>query len=320
MTSVRWWEVECVVHHEAAEAVSALLQDWPEVQGVAIEGATGGMAGRELYGDWFDDSLLRSEFATVRCYVPDYVDENSLRHRALQTLATVRSAGLQVDGSEHRVVIRAVEETDWENAWKEHFQPLPVGRGFVIVPKWEWPAYDPGDRLPIILEPGMAFGTGTHASTQLCLMEMQAIWPEMPPEPRVADIGSGSGVLAIAAARLGGAAARVAAVDVDPVAVQATRSNAELNGVALDVRRGGPDALPTGAFDLVLANLTLDIHREVAAQLAALAADGGVVVASGIVEDQEAEARDVFSRAGLHARRVRALDGWVALVLAKTGA
>lgn len=286
------------------QLVLAWTRDAPALaEGLAALAAEAGLGGAE-YGD-----------RHIAVYAPDDAEG---RERLARLESEARRWAEAFSAGELTARRVPVHEDDWAHAWKRFYRPLRVGRIWIL-PAWE-PVPPDLDGLVVRLDPGMAFGTGTHASTQLCLMEMQAIWPEMPPEPRVADIGSGSGVLAIAAARLGGAAARVAAVDVDPVAVQATRSNAELNGVALDVRRGGPDALPTGAFDLVLANLTLDIHREVAAQLAALAADGGVVVASGIVEDQEAEARDVFSRAGLRARRVRALDGWVALVLAKTGA
>ncbi|MBE3589594.1 MAG: 50S ribosomal protein L11 methyltransferase [Firmicutes bacterium] len=272
-------------------------------EGLAALAAEAGLGGAE-YGD-----------RHLAVYAPD--DEDG-RARLFALEREARRWAAEFGAGEILVRRAPVREEDWAEAWKRYYRPLRVGRLW-LVPAWE--AAPPAADGPVVrLDPGMAFGTGEHASTRLCLLEMQDLWPRLPAAPRVADVGSGSGVLAVAAAVLSCGAARVTAVDIDPVAVRATRANAQLNEVELDARLGGPEVLPPYAFDLILANLTLDIHRAVAGELARAAAPGGVVVASGIVEDQEAEARAAFARAGLLARRARAADGWLSLVLTKDGA
>jgi len=198
----RWAEVAVTVHGEAAEAVTALL-------------ATLGAGG----------TVLRDEGPPAVTVVAYFPDDARLEERLAGLRAGVASLGAHgLPAEPARIVTRWVQEEDWAHGWKAYFHPFPVGRRFLIRPTWE--AADAGDRIEIVLDPGMAFGTGQHPTTRQCLELLETY---VRPGHRVADVGTGSGVLAIAAALLG--AARVVAVDVEPVALEAAAGNVAANGV-----------------------------------------------------------------------------------------
>jgi len=189
--------------------------------------------------------------------------------------------------------VEPVAEQDWSERWKAGLGPMAVGRVFVR-PSWIEAATPPG-MVEVVLDPGMAFGTGTHPTTSLCLAGLSGLLSARP-RAAVLDVGTGSGLLAIAAARLG--AARVAGNDNDPVAVRVARENAALNGVAPDLNErdvGGQ----RGPFDVILANILANTLCELAPAIAAQLAPGGVVLLSGILTPQEEEVRAAYVAAGL---------------------
>jgi ribosomal protein L11 methyltransferase len=203
---------------------------------------------------------------------------------------------------------REVDDGDWAHAWKRFWHASRLGRRLVVAPSWE--AYEPGpDDLVIRLDPGMAFGTGTHATTVLCLRQLEA---RVGRGCTVADVGTGSGILAIAAALLG--AERVWAVDIDPVAVRVAAENLARNGVAdrVTLWEGGPARIAR-TCDIVVANLTADLHVALAAAEAALVAPGGVLIASGIVAAEAARVADVLRALGLAPSAPDTLDGWACI-------
>jgi ribosomal protein L11 methyltransferase len=237
---------------------------------------------------------------------------------------------------------RTVSDASWADAWKRYFRTLRVGRAIVIRPSWRRHRRKRGETV-IELDPGMAFGTGQHATTQLCLEALEeriapgavgrppfdAAQGRLRPGPTVLDVGSGSGILSIAAALLG--AKRVDAVDIDPAAVRATKENAERNGVGRIVRarRGSlGEAWPfshaqTGRYDLVLANLSSRLAQELAEPLVAAlqpfdrlrAQPGGVALVSGLIDAQEAACRRALRRAGGRVLESRGREGWRLLVV-----
>ncbi|MFN8449463.1 MAG: 50S ribosomal protein L11 methyltransferase [Anaerolineae bacterium] len=183
---------------------------------------------------------------------------------------------------------RIVEETDWAEAWKVHYHPLRIGRRLLIRPLWTEVELQPGD-VEIALDPGMAFGTGTHPTTQLCL---EAVEDLIVPGAKALDLGCGSGILAIAAAKLG--AAHVLALDIDPVAVESARQNAEQNGAAdkITVQEGSLESVITSArrFDLLLCNILARIIIQMCGQrLGDVVRPGGLAIFSGIIEEQAAD-------------------------------
>ncbi len=301
-----WLELAVEADQEAVEAVSEILAR-------VAAGGTSVEAPFVTEAEGLAARVDPTRPAVVRGYVPAR-DEATVR----AAVATVEAALGHLRAFELRPIgelrTRLVHEADWASAWKAHFPVLRVGRRLVIRPTWRRHRRRPGD-VVLALDPGMAFGTGLHPTTRLCLRALEDLADAavLRPRARVLDLGSGSGILSIAAAKLG--AASVLALDVDPIAVEATAANARRNRLAarIEARRG---SLPSGAapFDLVLANLVASILVELAPSLAAELAPEGRLVASGIVDERAAEVEAAFVAAGL-AVVERLKDGdWIAFV------
>jgi len=206
--------------------------------------------------------------------------------------------------------IRTLAEANWAEAWKAHYSPIEVGERFRIVPAWiDEGGGAAGGRLVIRLDPGMAFGTGLHPTTQLCLAALERLTR---PGAAVLDVGTGSGILAIGAARLG--AARVVGVDIDPKAAEIAAGNFALNGVAADVRVGTVEAGGSDPFDIVVANLLAPTIVDLAAALAARLRPGGHLIASGILAGQAGEVAAALAAAGMGAIDSAREGDWVALL------
>ncbi len=294
---MRWLEVRLTVDGEQAEAVADLLARHA-TGGVAIESALEG-----------DEAALPDTPVIVRAYLPS--DE------MLESRRTSVEHGLWHLGMIHAMpapAYRAVAEEDWAEAWKEHYHPIRIGRRLLILPAW-LPSPD-DDRLAIVLDPGMAFGTGTHPSTQLCLAALEDY---LRPGDEVIDLGCGSGILSIAAARLG--ARRVRALDIDPLAVRIARENAERNGLAaqIDVSAGSlPDLLEPRApsADLMVANILAPVLDEMARHgLAGAVRPGGVLILAGVLAEQAEGLEATCVDHGLERLEQRQAGEWRALIL-----
>ena len=215
--------------------------------------------------------------------------------------------------------LRVLEPEDWANSWKEHFYPQRIGQRFVIVPTWREYAPQPAETI-IHLDPGMAFGTGLHATTRLCLRAMESL---ARPGARVLDVGTGSGILAIGAALLG--AGPVLALDTDPTAAEVARENVSLNGVeaSVSVAQGtlpneersflATQAAP-GGFDLILANILAEVITAMAPALARELAPGGTLVTSGILAQKGELVSQALAAAGLMVTERPREEEWVAII------
>jgi ribosomal protein L11 methyltransferase len=193
----------------------------------------------------------------------------------------------------HGGALSETPDEDWGEGWKKDLRPLDVGR-VRVRPSWIDAPPPPG-AVEVVLDPGMAFGTGSHPTTSLCLAALSDLLAERP-GASVLDVGTGSGLLAIAARKLG--ASRVAANDEDPVAVEVARENAARNGAALELTGAPVERIP-GAFDVVVANILANVLVALAPALAAKLAPGGVLLLSGILAPQEDEVRRAHLAAGL---------------------
>jgi ribosomal protein L11 methyltransferase len=297
--SVGWLELTVEADVEAVEAVSEILG---RVAAGTIVQPT------RLIRDPSDELAAREDPTApyqVTAHIPDDARAQAAIEATEKALWHLQAFGLRPVGE---LRVRTVEEADWTETWKEGYAPQRIGR-VVIVPSWLDEPMAPGE-VAVRLDPGMAFGTGLHPTTQGCLALMQRTEP-MP--SRVLDVGSGSGILALAALRLG--AERVDCIDTDPVAVEATLANAEANGLAERVSavRGTLPPAPAEAYPLVLANLVAAVLVELAPRLAAHNAAGGTLLASGIIAGREAEVRDALAAAGFTLAE-RLDDGeWVSL-------
>jgi len=318
-----WLEFSITTDTETAEAVIELFNRYG--QGGAVV---------ETVVDCLEDDLATAAppaQVTVRAYVPegpgqarDSVEKTPgrLLEEGLWALSMIRPLPAPE--------IRRLAEEDWANAWKKQYHVLCIGRRTRIVPAWEEYDAQPGEVI-VRLEPGMAFGTGLHPTTRLCLEAMET---SLVPGCSVLDVGTGSGILAIAAARLG--ADSVLALDTDPIAVTVARENAVRNQVAgqITVRQGSVGLAPgwspggaggafflleEGAFDRVVVNILAPVIRSLAGGLAARTAPGGQLIASGIIETQEADVLDALCACGFRlVSRAQEAD-WVALVVQREG-
>lgn len=304
----QWLEVSLVVDGELAEAVAEVLARFAP-NGVVIEST---VITPQVDGPGRAEGPLR-----VAAYLT--VDgQEEVRQRleeALWYLGCIQS----LPKAEYKLV----QQADWAEAWKQHFHPIPVGRRLMIVPAWlENP--EP-TRVPIRVDPGMAFGTGTHPTTQLCLelIEDSLDVASTASPPNVIDLGCGSGILSIAALKLG---ARLAlGVDIESQAIAAARQNGVMNGVApsLELGKGSLAEIRRGDFSLrkarlVLANILAPILiRLLDEGLGILLEPEGELVLSGILEEQAGDVQAAAARNGLRLADRRQLKDWVALVLVK---
>jgi ribosomal protein L11 methyltransferase len=297
---MRWLELTVEADVEAVEAVSEVLGR------VAAGTAVRPMRLIRDPGDELSARVDSSAPYEVTAHIPDDPAAGAAVEATERALWHLQAFGLRPVGN---VRVRSVDDADWLERWKDGYEPQRVGR-VVIVPSWLDEPIGP-DEVAVRLDPGMAFGTGLHPTTRGCLALLQLIGP-MP--ERALDVGSGSGILALAVLRLG--AGHVDCLDTDADAVQATLANAEANGLAdrLAATRGSLPADPPGApYPLVLANLVAAVLVELAPRLAAHLEPGGTVIASGIIAEREPEVATALRDAGLGMVE-RLPDGdWVSL-------
>jgi len=297
-----WLELSVEADSEAVEAVSEIL-------GRVARGGTTIEPGFELVDEGLGARMDPNRPATVRAYVPafDAATTEQATATVVEALGHLQAFGLRPIGE---LRTRVVNEADWATAWQEHFHVLHLGRRLVIKPSWRRHRRV-DDEVVIDLDPGMAFGTGLHPTTRLCLRALEDR-ADRGPLGRVLDVGCGSGILSIAAVKLGGT--RALGVDIDPVAIEATLANARHNRVGRRVRaREGSVPSGEGPFDTVLANLIAGVLIEIAPELAAELAPGGTIIGSGIFIDREAPTRASLEDAGFEITERWAESDWVAL-------
>jgi len=299
-----WLELAVEADVEAVEAVTEIL-------GRVAPGGTSIEPAFEVVEDGLAARLDPGLPAVVRAYVParDATAAEAAVATVTIALGHLRAFGLRPIGE---LRTRTVAEADWAEAWKTHVPVLRVGDHIVIRPTWRRHRARPGDVI-IVLDPGMAFGTGLHPTTRLCLAALERAAGRGELEGvRVLDVGCGSGILAITAARLG--ARLVFGLDTDPIAVESTGVNARRNRLARRVmtRRGSVPS-DEGPFDVVAANLIASLLVELAPRLRDELRPGGLLLASGIFDDREAEVRDAFAGAGLEVTDRASEGDWVAL-------
>ena len=300
----RWIEIALTTDGEAAEAIAQELHPFCH-QGLSIE-QLGIMPGA-----WDDGDVPPPTAVVVRGYFPE--DERAEATRAeIERILGYLNMMYPMPTPEYRVV----DDEDWAEAWKANYHPLRLGRRILIRPLWVEVAADPQD-LIISLDPGMAFGTGTHPTTQLCLEALEDL---VRPGQQVLDLGCGSGILAIAAAKLG--AAHVLALDIDDMARRVTDENAVVNDVASQITaRTGTleDALAVGqAFDLVVVNILARVIIPMCQQgLGQAVRPGGLAILSGLILEQVDEVEAALRQSGLQPTARRLQGDWVAIEAVK---
>ena len=304
---MHWLELTVQTHPEAVESVSELLNRYT-TGGVAIEEPI------ELIDEGQEYRVLTGQPVKVHAYLPIDGKEEAARQQVAEGLWHLSSLGPQFVGD---LQTRVVHEEDWANAWKDYYHITHIGQRLVIRPSWR--EYIPmNNEVVLELDPGMAFGTGLHPTTRMCLEQIEQ---RTRPGICVLDVGTGSGILALAAAKLG--AANVHCIDNSSVAVESAVANAETNhlsdhiNVVLGVLDETESTRLSGQYNLVLANIIARVIGSIAPYLAQVLAPDGMLITSGIIEDRRHEAEQPLLAAGLKLIDQVMIDDWVTLIMQK---
>jgi ribosomal protein L11 methyltransferase len=307
---MKWIEARVVfdaqIPQAASELIANLFQDLG-VQGVVVDDPQ-----LESAEDWAEDAIPRPQHHAVTGYFARTGHENSDCRQLEDRLAKLRDEL----GIVYRVLYQELDEEDWAESWKAFFWPVKVGRSIVVKPSWREYSAGPGE-VVIELDPGMAFGTGTHPTTQLCV---ELIEKYIKSGDTILDVGTGSGILMVAAAKLG--AARVWGVDRDPLAVEVARKNLLRNGIfpmRFAVRVGDLVHNVSGRYHVVVANILTDVILRLLDDLESVLRKDGVFIGSGIIEENTNRVEAKMKLMNLDVQSVIRRDGWVAIAGQWTG-
>jgi ribosomal protein L11 methyltransferase len=312
LVDVKWSEISIHTTNEAIEPISHILHE-AGASGVVIEDPFELTKEREdqfgeIYqlnpGDYPEEGVILKAYLPVNSFLGETVDaiKESVNNLVIHN----------IDIGKNKVTISEVNEEEWATAWKKYYHPVKISEKFTIVPTWE--IYTPvsSDELIIELDPGMAFGTGTHPTTVLCIQALERI---VRPGDRVIDVGTGSGVLSIAAAMLG--AEDVRAFDLDEVAVTTARVNIKLNKVsdrAVTAQNNLLDGVEENSADVVVANILAEVILRFTDDAAKVVKPGGSFIASGIIKQKKDQVKDSLVAAGFEILETILMEDWVAII------
>ncbi len=264
---------------------------------------------KSVYGDLIDESLLNADktIASISIYIP-------AEKSPTDAIAFLRER-FMTSGIDAKIELIGVNEDDWANAWKAYYKPIRIGKHMVIVPAWE--KFEPlPDDVVVRMDPGMAFGTGTHETTKLVIELLEKYTKA---GDNMLDVGCGSGILAICASKLG--AKTCAAYDIDPVAVRVARDNIEESGqknITCEVSDLLKQVtLENGKYDLITANIVADIIIRMAPDIGDYMKDDAILIASGIITERCGEVTEAILANGLNVIDTTIDNGWCALVIKK---
>ncbi|MFJ7735330.1 50S ribosomal protein L11 methyltransferase [Lysinibacillus sp. NPDC097287] len=308
---MKWSELSIHTTNEAVEAISNILHE-AGASGVVIEDSAEYAKPREdQFGEIY--ALNEADFPQAGVIVKAYLSESSFLNETVEEIkaAITNLTNFNIDIGDNVVSIVEVNEEDWATAWKQYYHPVKISERFTIVPTWE--DYTPvaTDELIIELDPGMAFGTGTHPTTVMCLQGLEKV---VQPGDTVVDIGTGSGVLSIGAAMLG--AKSVHALDLDEVAVRSAKENVELNKVSDTVSVFHGNLLDTvkEPADVVVANILAEIIMSFTDDAFTIVKPGGLYVTSGIIGAKREDVKVALEASGFVIEEVLMMEDWVAII------
>ncbi len=322
---MKWKEITIYTTEEGTEIILARLDMLGITQVNIVQGdeeIDALLHSCEKYWDYADETAMGKQ-PSVQAYVSD-VPENAAVEQAVRNsiaeLDSMRSE-IGIDMGSLKIEVRSVDEEDWANNWKAYFKPMPVGEKLLVCPSWE-KIPEGNTRAVLKIDPGMAFGTGTHHTTRMCL---ELLEKNIKNGDLVADLGCGSGILSIAASLMG--AKETYAIDIDPVAARVAAENAELNGIDMSgyfIRIGDilsdekfRDDISGRRYDIVLANIVANVIIAFAPVIPQLMKPDGKLIASGIIADRLDEVLDALKANGLEAVEICSGEDWRAVLAAK---
>ncbi|MBQ7475323.1 MAG: 50S ribosomal protein L11 methyltransferase [Clostridia bacterium] len=308
LSSNKWIRLKTTCKREYLDTVSAVMEmidngimveDYSDIDEL-LDG---------VYGDLIDESILNADrtVVTVSVFLPE---EKFTAETKSSLAARLSSLGVPAE-----VTVETLDEDDWANSWKKYYHPIRTGEHIVIVPSWE--EFKPGkDDVVVLMDPGMAFGTGTHETTRLCAALLERY---VRPGCSMIDVGCGSGILAITASKLG--AKKCFACDIDPEAIRVARGNVKLNGtdnVRCEVSDLVRDVAPIpGGYDVAAVNIVADVIIRLAPDLGRYLAPGGVAIFSGIIDERADEVVSVIEKNGFRTSDAERENGWFAFAAKK---
>lgn len=305
----KWIEIKVVTKSEAIEPVSGIFYGL-DVKGVAIEDPNDIHTRQQSAFSWdFADTNIfeyGDKAAVVKGYFSQEDDIDGIVEYINGKLNELKELGINI--GQGNVLTAAVFEEDWATSWKKYYKTTKLGKRIVIKPKWE--DYEiQNDEIIVELDPGMAFGTGTHETTMMCIEFLEEYVKE---GDRVFDIGTGSGILAITASKLG--AKEVTGVDIDEVAVDAARENVEYNGLEnVDIRCGNLVDVVEGKADIIVANIIADVIIGVSGQIKECLKEDGIFICSGVINTRKKDVMEALEKENFIINEVREMGEWVAI-------
>lgn len=314
MNFMKWSEISIHTTHEAVEAISNILHE-AGAGGVVIEDPYDLTKERDAsFGEVYE--LNPDDYPEEGVIIKAYLPVNSFLGETVEEIKQAINNLLlyDIDIGKNKITISEVNEEEWATAWKKYYNPVKISEKFTIVPTWE--TYEPvsSDELIIELDPGMAFGTGTHPTTVMCI---QALEKYVKPGDTVIDVGTGSGILSIAAAMLG--AKSVRALDLDPVAVDSAKLNVKLNKVQHIVtvsQNNLLDHIEERAI-VVVANILAEIILRFADDAYRLLEKNGYFITSGIIQAKKQEVKEGLMKAGFTIEETLVMEDWIAFIARK---
>lgn len=311
---MKWTEITIKTTTEAVEAVTSILYE-AEVGGIVIEDPNDFLFQEkdEKAWDYVDETIFDTgyEGVVIKAYLAEEKNVVAELEMIREKIKRLPEYGLEI--GEGSVEISEVDDSDWADSWKKYYKPTKIGDRIVIKPTWEEYSKTEGE-LVIELDPGMAFGTGTHETTSMCI---RALEEYVTPDKTVFDIGCGSGILSIVAAKLG--AHRVIGGDFDEVAVKVAKENVALNGVGatVDIRLGNLLEVVEGSADIVVANIIADVIIMLSKDVPKIIKPGGIFISSGIIHEKLDLVKEALMSNGFDIVKVEKLGEWAAVVSKK---
>lgn len=313
---MNWFELTIETTSEATEAIGGVLvslgiNGWATVDSKDLQDFATAQKG---LWDYIDEALIKSytDSVFIKVYLPDNQQGNETVIALKSALNQLKAAEKEINLGSLALKMNNVNEADWANNWKKYFKPIEIGKKLTIRPEWEEYNNKAG-RTVLTIDPGSAFGTGSHATTKLCLEFLDEL---VKPGDEVLDVGTGSGILAVAAVLLG--AEKAIGVDIDENSVNVAQQTAKLNNAEGKTAFYQRDLVTgvTGQYDIITANIVADIILRLAPSVPGLLKSSGVFISSGIIDDRLADVKQGLIDAGFKVLQVKEQDGWAAIAAA----
>lgn len=319
--SMKWYEITVFTTDAGAEPVCGALTS-AGLSGFSIEEsreqAAAFLNDSALYWDFADMDKIGTDTPCVKSYLAVVPENKPLLDAAEEAIKRLKTLDLGFDAGSLEMSITVRDEEDWANNWKKYYKPLEIGSRLLVLPSWEEKPENAGDRTVLKLDPGMAFGSGTHHTTRMCLEFLEKT---VAPGQDVLDLGCGSGILSIASLLLG--AKDAVAVDIDPIADRIARENAEMNGLGTEHYRIEIGDVLTderlkkaiaGKYDVIVANIVADVIIRLAPIAVGYAKKGTPFIVSGIIDERLDEVLEAIRAAGFTVEETHSSEGWNAIL------